>query len=306
MWVQVPPPAPVFDPAASAHPPRQVISASRRTDIPRWYPRWLGAALRAGEVTVVLPYGAKRVVSLKPEAVHTLVLWSKDYSHLLADPWVREFLANYDHVFCHFTVTGLGGSPIEPGAPPWEVGIAQLPELVELCGSPHRVVVRFDPVVHWREGSHIRSNLAWAEPIFRGCARNEVREIRTSFATLYGKVRRRGWEPYDPPPEEKHTIAVKLRELASSLGLTLSACSDPILEEAGIPGAPCIEGRLLAALHPAGERASTRRDRGQRPSCACTESVDIGSYAMSCPEGCLYCYANPRLLAPGWARPVSA
>jgi len=296
----------VFAPAASAQPSRQVISASRRTDIPRWYPRWLGAALRAGEAAVALPYGAKRIVSLKPEAVHTLVLWSKDYSRLLADPWVREPLANYCQVFCHFTVTGLGTSPIEPGAPPWEVGIAQLPELVELCGNPHRVVLRFDPIVHWWEAGKIRNNLASVEPIFRECARHGVREIRTSFATLYGKVLRRGWEPYDPPPEEKHAIAVKLRELARSLGLNLSACSDLALEEAGVPRSPCIAGGLLAELHPTGEAASPRKDRGQRGHCTCTESADIGGYGMACPGGCLYCYANPRLLAPGRARSVRA
>ncbi|MDH4198294.1 MAG: DUF1848 domain-containing protein, partial [Candidatus Aminicenantes bacterium] len=28
--------------------------------------------------------------------------------------------------------------------------------------------------------------------------------------------------------------------------------------------------------------------------CLCTESVDIGSYAQSCPHSCVYCYANPR------------
>lgn len=61
----------------------QVISASRRTDLPRWYLPWLKAALAEEEATILLPYGGRRTVSLRPEDVHTLVLWSKDFSPLL-------------------------------------------------------------------------------------------------------------------------------------------------------------------------------------------------------------------------------
>ena len=72
----------------------QVISASRRTDIPMHFSDWLGEAIRRGEVDVPLPYarGVRRVAFL-PERVHSVVLWSKDYSALLDDegglarPW---------------------------------------------------------------------------------------------------------------------------------------------------------------------------------------------------------------------------
>lgn len=270
-----------------------VISASRRTDIPRWYSRWLAARLREGQAEVTLPYGGKRLVPLKPEDVHTLVLWSKDFSRLLADPWVLGILARYDQIFCHFTVTGLGGSALEPGIPPWEAVMAELPRLIELTGDPRRVVLRFDPIVHWREHGRIRSNLPAAPPIFRECAHLGIEEIKTSFATLYGKILRRGWDFYDPTPPERQKVALELSALAETFGLRLRSCSDPTMEEAGIPPSPCIDGALLTALHPRGLPAPLRKDRGQRKHCRCTESLDIGSYRMHCPGGCLYCYANP-------------
>ena len=293
MWVQVPPPAPVSGPAAFPRTPRQVISASRRTDLPRWYLPWLKAALQEGAATVRLPYGGLRTVSLRPADVHTLVLWSKDYSRLLADRELRDLLGRYDQVVAHLTVTGLGAGPLEPQAPPPKVALAQLPSLVALCGSPQRVAVRFDPIVHWKAGGRIQSNLAWAERVFRTCVQNEIHDIRTSFATLYGKVLRRRVNWHDPSSEERQRIAAELRDLARLCRVDLASCSDPSLEAAGIPRAPCIDGARLTALHPQGEIASTRRDRGQRAHCRCTESVDIGSYTMRCPGGCLYCYAHP-------------
>lgn len=272
----------------------QVISASRRTDIPMHCARWLAARIGEGYVEVPLPYGGKRVVSLEPQDVHTLVLWSKDFSRVLANrEGVRDALAGYNQIFCHFTITGLGGSPLEPGAPPWEAAIKQLPRLIELCGDPRRIAVRFDPLVHWHENKKTKSNLPLAEPIFKESARHGIKNIKISFVTLYAKVLRRAPAWHDPPPEEKLVIATELLELGDSLGLAIHACSDPLLEEAGVPPSKCIDGELLSQLHPGGFLAPPAKDRGQREHCNCTRSLDIGSYEMPCPGGCLYCYANP-------------
>lgn len=241
-----------------------------------------------------LRYGGKRFVSLKPGDVHTIVLWTKDFSRVLANIGeVRDALARYDQIFCHFTITGLGRSKLEPRVPPWEATVEQLPELIELCDDARRIAVRFDPIVHWHDQEQIKSNLPLAEPIFKECSRNGIHNIKISFATLYGKVLRRGWDWHDPPSEEKLKIAAELLELADFLGLTLHACSDPLLERAGIPPSKCIDGQLLSELHPRGFLAPFSKDRGQREYCNCTVSLDIGSYEMRCPNGCLYCYANP-------------
>ncbi|MCX7751006.1 MAG: DUF1848 domain-containing protein [Candidatus Bipolaricaulota bacterium] len=286
---------------SSPTPGTRVVSASRRTDLPRHFLPWLVRALARGEAAVRLPYGGIRQVSLRPEEVHTLVLWSKDFSQLLSHPALLRLLRRYDQLFFHFTVTGLGGTELEPGVPPPEEALGQLPGLVALAGRPERVVLRFDPIVHWWEEGRLRSNLPWAEAVFRAARRVGARDVRTSFATLYGKVLRRGVRWWEPPAKEKHRIARELKDLAEVYGVELGACADPVLEEAGIPRVPCIDGRRLTALHPAGEPASLRRDRGQRPECLCTESADIGSYTRACPGGCRYCYARPVVteLRPG-------
>ncbi len=277
---------------------RHVISASRRTDIPMHYAGWLAEAARRGYVDVPQPYnGRVRRVSLLPEDVHTMVLWSKDYRPLLrGTAGLRQELARYDQVFFHLTITGLGGTVLEPNIPPWPDVLAQLSELIHFAGDPRRVTVRYDPIVHWYEGDEVRSNLTVAGPILRQASESGITAVRISFATLYGKVRKRGsWHWYDPAPEQRLEITRGLVELARSLGLTILACSQADLSQAGALPSRCIDGELLAMLHPLHLPAATGKDPGQRAECGCTPSVDIGSYWMSCPNGCRYCYANPRI-----------
>jgi hypothetical protein len=277
---------------------RQVISASRRTDIPMHYADWLVEGIRQGFVDVPQPYSGRiRRVSLLPADVHTMVLWSKDFRPLLHDiAGLRQALACYDQVFCHLTITGLGGTALEPNIAPWSEVITQLPELIRFAGDPRRVSVRYDPIVHWYDGQEIKSNLALAEPILRRVGEAGIRAVRISFATLYGKVRKRkSWRWYDPAPEQRLEITRGLVDLTRSLGLTLFACSQNDLSLAGATPSRCIDGELLTMLHPLQLPAATGKDPGQRAECGCTPSVDIGSYLMSCPNGCRYCYANPRI-----------
>jgi len=275
--------------------PPYVISCSRRTDVAACYTEWLANALRSGWIDVPPPYGGPaRRVSLRPEDVHTLVFVSKDFGPLLANvAGVRDLVGRYAQVFFQLTITGLGGSCLEPGVPPWRQVASQLVPLVAWAQDPRRLTVRFDPIVHWREGEAVRSNLTCAEPILDAVAHSGVRTVRVSIAALYPKTRRRGFAWYDPSPQERADIAGRLLELAAARGLELYACADPTLVAAGIRPSACIDGRLLAELHPQRLPLPTHKDPGQRPACGCTPSIDIGSYRMKCPHGCAYCYAAP-------------
>jgi len=238
-------------------------------------------------------------IDLSPAEVHTLVLWSKDFSNLLRNAHgLRALLAAYGQVYLHFTITGLGGTAVEPGAPPRDQALAQLPGLAALAGDPRRVSVRFDPVVFWSDGAEVRSNLREFPSIAAAAAGIGIKDIRMSFAQWYGKAKRRAAArrfPFvDPPDAAKREHAAALATIAAARGLILHACSQPAL--AGVPGivpSACVDGALLESLHPDHEPASRRKDRSQRPDCLCAESKDIGSYTQACPHGCVYCYANP-------------
>jgi DNA repair photolyase len=278
---------------------KAVISASRRTDLVAFFPDWLASVLRQKSARVLAPRGRVRSVDLDPRAVHTIVMWSKNFRNLIRNKaGLQELLAAYDQIYLHFTVTGLGGMPVEAGAPPPQEALGQLPALVKIAGRPERISLRFDPILFWRDGGAVRSNLTFFEEIATAAASCGVQDIRTSFAQWYRKARARasarGFDFVDPSDREKRDRAGELAAEAAKRGLRFFACSQPLLGNVeGVRPSSCIDGRLLESLHPGREPVSHRKDASQRAGCLCTESVDIGSYKQSCPHGCIYCYANP-------------
>ncbi|MGE5740683.1 MAG: DUF1848 family protein, partial [Candidatus Aminicenantes bacterium RBG_16_66_30] len=149
----------------------------------------MAEALRERRARVVGPKGGTHAIDLAPEVVHTIVLWSKDYSNLLGDAHgLQGLLAVYDQLYLHFTITGMGGTPIEPGGPDYRAALAQLPALAALVGNPLRVSVRFDPLLFWKERDRTRSNRNLFPEVAEAAAAAGIRDIRVSFAQWYGKA----------------------------------------------------------------------------------------------------------------------
>lgn len=256
---------------------RKVISASRRTELVAHYPDYL----------------ARRLRDLGAGNVHTVVVWTKDPTNLLARDELSEVLSQVGQVFVHWTITGLGGTFLEPNVPPPEHQFALLDRLLDYVGDPRRIHWRFDPLVSASQGGRRASNVdldlfrSLAEPM----ARAGVPVVHTSFVTIYRKVARRlgkrGIEFEDFGDDARRDLIGQLVAAAAEMGLDLATCCEP-----GFPVRRCIDGELLSRLHPREEPCRTDRARGQRELCGCTASLDVGRY-LRCPNGCLYCYAHP-------------
>lgn len=278
----------------------QVVSASRRTDIPAFYSPWLMARLRAGFVKVPNPFNPRRIatVDLTPRSVACLVLWSKDPRPLL--PHLGELEERGYRTLFHITLTGLP-SALEPGVPPAGEIAGAVRELARRVG-PGRVVWRFDPV--------LLSPLTPAESILRafsalaGELRGAVRHVVVSFARPYGQVlsrlRRAGASGFlfpdvtEGPAEEAlprvAPLAAALAEIAAEHGLEVFSCAGRLdLAPCGVRAGACIDAALLREEF--GLLLPSRKDPGQRAECRCLRSVDIGIYG-TCRHRCLYCYAR--------------
>ena len=62
---------------------KKIISASRRTDLVASFPAWLSSVLEQEKAQVFGPSGHVYDVGLKPDKVHTIVLWSKNFQNLI-------------------------------------------------------------------------------------------------------------------------------------------------------------------------------------------------------------------------------
>jgi len=268
-----------------------IISASRRTDIPACYPDWFINQLIKGYVEVSNPYShTASTISLKPENVHSIVLWSKNFVPLL--PKLKD-ISDYEFFFM-FTLNDC--SQLEPGIPSLQQRFTQLDTIISAYG-PKRLFVRFDPIIFWKQDGRIRNNLGSYEKILQKLNSSGINSLKTSFMDVsYNKLKTRGIDFLTPPLEKKRNIAKRMATLAGNYGIRLQfCCNDAVLSGGDIPNAEkssCINGRRISEI--TGKKVSLRKDPSQRKECGCTVSRDIGSYTQVCENGCLYCYANPK------------
>ena len=63
-----------------------ILSASRRTDIPAFFPEWFIKRIRSGEVLVRNPVNFSRIsrIPLSPENVDCIVFWTKDAEPIMS------------------------------------------------------------------------------------------------------------------------------------------------------------------------------------------------------------------------------
>jgi hypothetical protein len=258
---------------------KKVISASRRVDLVAFYPDYL----------------VQRLSEIGIDSIHTLVIWTKNPQNMLLHSELRKILKGLDQVYVLLTITGLGGTALEPGPPKTEHVLKQLPEIVRLIGLPERLAIRYDPlmdVIHQEKERICNIDVGLFEQVLN-CAHNlGIKRIITSYVTVHQKVEKRltqnGFEIVRHPLEEiDDFIRGRMMPLATKLGLELSTCVQPDLTTRG-----CIDGETLMGLHPSQERCSLAKDPSQRDACHCTKSLDIGQW-FSCYHNCLYCYGNP-------------
>jgi hypothetical protein len=256
---------------------KKVISASRRIDM-------VGDA----------PEHFVKIVKQKcpPASVHTLVIWTKNAANLFEYAPLFATVKKYDQLFFHYTVTGMGGTILEPRVASPERAMIFLPKLVELAGDPRRIRFRFDPIVNLQmpDGTFY-SNLPWFEKFAPQVKESGITDISISWMSEYRKVisrlKRAGITTLKVTQELWRRQFEAIMETAAKYDFTMHGCCVPVMSRSR-----CIDGTLLTKLHPGKEPCSIRKAKGQRTECGCTESWDIGWY-HHCYHGCRYCYANP-------------
>lgn len=282
---------------------KKIVSASRRTDLPRFHYEWLQTVLKKGEAQIVNPRFKDKtyMVDLNPESVHSLVLWSKDFKNVLADPGYTE---NYNLYF-QYTINNYS-AVLEPNVPEYRMSVRTLAGLLKKY-RPEQFNIRFDPLIISTLGEKDptpekpgRARLSAFANLCRdlnSLGMNNSR-VTTSHVCLYPHVKKRlmdsGLDMIILDEQKQMMFIERMVEIAAQYSLTLYSCASPVLEKVpGVQPGRCIDGQLLEQLF--GGKVSRARDSGQRQACGCCKSVDIGSYDKECRFNCIYCYKQPLL-----------
>lgn len=263
----------------TAEQPSRIISASRRTDLPGYH---------ADEC-------AERLLRLR-RPVHSVFFWTR-YPLPLVDggPLSELVRVGIESPLVHLTLTGLGGTELEPAVPPTARVLAALDRLIDaLRGEPRRVLWRYDPVL---------PGISRLETFDRLATELGGRGVRQCIYSFPAHMSLKG--PLDQQyarhgitrvaRADKRDISLRMAEIASRHGLALSVCNQPkvVADCCGaVLAASCISAELAVALHPRHLPLDLPKDPGQRRHCNCVTSHDIGRYSDRCGSGCVYCYSS--------------
>lgn len=201
---------------------------------------------------------------------------------------IAEMTAKYNftpNVIVHCTITGLGGSKIEPNVPKPANALVGYSDFVKMLGKD-RVVLRCDPIIPTTAFvSHALKNVMMHHLETR---------IRFSFLDIYPHVKQRlesaslDWHKLGFKDEKLHAskedrfFFVTDMQSALSDKTLLQACGEP-----GIESAPCVSEfdcktlgvqYMAPAFH-------------QRFACNCAANkTELLKMKGRCKHGCLYCY----------------
>lgn len=263
-----------------------IISASRRTDIPAFFPDWFFKRIAEGYVYVRNPYNPNQIskVDLSPSVVDCIVFVTKNPMRMLDR---LDLLSRYQYYF-QFTVTPYDRD-LEPNVLPKDVIMGFFKRLSRVIGR-HRVIWRYDPVILTD-----RYDLRFHEEAFSRMAKKlspYTERCIISFLDIYknnvGNLS--DINLVELTANRMREAAGMISHIAGAYGLKTTSCAEDIdLENCGIPHGKCIDEELISRI--TGYRLNVKKDKAQRPHCCCAVSIDIGAY-NTCLHGCLYCYAN--------------
>lgn len=273
-----------------------IISASRRTDVPRFHVEWMVNRVHEQYVDVRNPLFPSQVsrYSLSPDVVDGIVFWTKDPEPMLDR--LDEF-SDYSYYF-QFSLTSYG-KDVESGLRNKYDLIETFKQLSDAIG-PERVMWRFDPILLNRKYSldyQLRAFNTIASEL-----NGSTKKVTISFIDEYRFGGRSIYESVNTvgvSADQQNYLAERMSTIAHENGMSIDTCAEAVnLERYGISHARCVDSRVFERLDNCKlSRLKTRyeelaKDKAQRKECCCIESIDIG-WPNTCANGCRYCYATP-------------
>lgn len=261
-----------------------IISASRRTDIPSYYSDWFIQRLKEGYVLTRNPMNYSQVshISLSKEVVDCIVFWTKDASNITDK---LHYIDELGYKYCfQYTITPYG-SDMERNLRDKKEIIENFQFLSKKLGKDC-MIWRYDPIIindKYTVEYHIKS-------FEEMCAQlsSYTNKVIISFVDIYGKK-----TPCKVQEVDRENVEVLSREfgkIAQKNDILIQTCCEQYnLSEYGIRQGGCIDNNMIEKV--CGYKLNIKMDKGQRKTCQCIESIDIGVY-NTCLHDCIYCYAN--------------
>ena len=206
--------------------------------------------------------------------------------------FIRAVLPFYGKVIVHATITGYGGSIVEPNVPNPRNQFLGLNHLLESGFPLDYIVIRVDPIIPTTKG------IDKAKWVIDEALRYGLTRFRVSVLDLYPHVRQRfvdagltdpyngGFQASIVQLEKVDGMLAKIKQQHGS-HIRIESCAEPNLHQTIQCG--CISSYDLDLL-----RLNDYDDDFsgyQRKHCMCySGKIELLEHKKQCPHGCLYCY----------------
>lgn len=176
----------------------------------------------------------------------------------------------FPNVIVHCTITGWGGTSIEPNVPKPEDTLKSYKSLSEKLG-PNRVVLRIDPI--------IPSTIGLEKAVYVNS--HKLGRVRISFLDAYEHTKMKFKELGMFIHDEFHA-PLDIRKGIWEMLECPEVCAEP-----GLPCSGCLSALDCVVLGVQPSKSLC----GQRPLCLCVANkFELLTEKKPCPHGCVYCY----------------
>ena len=206
----------------------------------------------------------------------------------LTDKLIEKLVENKDRCILHFTVTGFGGTKVEPLVPSVEQSFNKFKKLIEEGFPIEHVVLRIDPIIPTDKGINTALRVI---DVFKNCG---IKRVRFSVLDMYNHVKERfeavgiplPYETFHAPLEKRLEIRDKLVEIGKKDGFEVEACGEP-----GIESVSCLSQKDIDILGLT-DKIKLEGNKGQRKNCSCPANKTslYRGKPEHCLSKCLYCY----------------
>lgn len=199
----------------------------------------------------------------------------------------KALLEHADKCLLHATITGWGGSVLEPNVPTYKTALDGVDALVAAGFPKDHVVIRIDPIMPW--------NTEPSMHVFREACARRYHRFRVSILDEYAHMKERFHKKNLATPSDMgidmvtavNRVNRMLHDIRTEYpDITVEACAEPRLD-ADQKG--CINPEDMALFDlPVPEAHINGR---QRRTCLCCDGKrELLTNRHPCAHGCLYCY----------------
>ena len=200
-------------------------------------------------------------------------------------------------IIVHATITGWGGTPLEPHVPNFQTSIQNLQKLIQDGFPLKQCVLRIDPIIPFKVGldvvNDVLSQVADC-PEQRGI-RGRV-SILDEYQHVKQRLQMRGLSPFYPngrfqaSRQQKDDVLTFLRHWNKKENIIFETCAEPDLLDPAVVQQGCISPVDLQIMNLPVPQASYNNPQN-RYGCLCLGcKTELLTRKQQCPHGCLYCY----------------